>query len=1177
MGASGDTIRLGIEVDEQQQARQVIAGLNEQIAKLRSQILALAAAGKNSDALGNSHHIHQLQALKNALSPIARGNDDVDQSARRAAKGQQQLATTADAGAGALKSLERRLLELATAFAGFKAFEAFVREGFDFNRTIQGATLGIATLITAQAELRDSGGRLLEGTDALNAAQGFAADQVQKLRVAGIQTAATTKDLINAFNQGIAAGLRYGLTLDQIRQITIGVSQAATALQLPMNQLNEEIRDLIAGNISARNTRIATALGITNEDIRHARETGQLADFIIGKLKAFNVAGQAVALTFDGVVSNIKEGFQVFAGDATKPLFESFRKNAQAALADVFDLDTAQISEKFRAILDVATGLFDRFGDVLAEALDGAVSGAKDFNNWLKENEGDINAIADAIGLAAGALGTLLDEMLQFVGSASHGATESGGIRQAIVGAGVGAAALNSVFEAIVGVLGIAAGILAVGIVGPFGLLTLLVGKLVGILDKDLGNALQKAGRDALAFERETVNSVINYERQLATTGDAIDRYLAKVKALDEKQATFESSRKIRDQLREQTSTLRQESKAQEEALKRSLDNRRITRQEYVDALRFIQLREVKSEQQATLDAIRATTDPRLKRALFDQIAALQQRRNLLEGGTTLTAPAEPETDKQRKQRIRLLNQRADDEIKAEKALADRLTAERTAAFDDEMAQAKNQFDSREQEQLKFLEDVEKIQFKSLEAQKAIEQKRADALAGDPEQAAARQKALDRVQELSDAEFKLIADTDAKIANAHRQALEARRRLDDQGVKDEIELLRTRGEIVKATALELELQYKDELEALAKRTDAAARQQEANIHKIIDTGLLKAQFEELDKVASEALTHLSQKEGEINTLRQTGAISEKESRREIIDLYKETSDTLGELVPQLEDVAERSGDRASIERVRALKAQFEDIRITVNQVDENIRKLETGTRDALEQGIAQGLDEMTDGVHRFADAWGEAAGAVVASLRRIAAEMLATLIIEKSLSFLGGLLGFSGSKAGSLLRNGVDTIGGGGTAVAADGAYIDVPGRPTDRDTIPAMLANKEFVVNAKSTAKAGPDAIAAINRGDFEPSLLRSILRLGRVPRARFTSEPIRRARGGPVRGYAAGGLVAEAPIAGLAANGFARLLVEHSEDTIVRVMESTKGQQVQVKNIGKTRNATRFALGDA
>jgi hypothetical protein len=1165
--AGEDPIVIPIEVTEQGNARSVIQGLNQQIGQLRSQILALAQAGNTQGALGSAKQVQQLQALQRALAPLAGSHQSIAQSAPSAAGGIQQVGNASTSTESLLGALEKRILTVAAAFEGFHAFKEFVATGFDFNRTVQGATLGIATLITAQSNLRTSDGRLLEGTEALNTAREMSAEQVRLLRIAGIQTAATTQELVNAFNQGISSGLRYGLTLDQIRTVTIGISQAATALQLPMNQLNEEIRDLIAGNISARNTRIATALGISNEDIRKARETGQLAEFIIDRLKAFNVAGQQVALTFDGVTSNIREAFQTFAGDATRPLFESFRINAQRALGGVFDLDTAQVAEKFRTILDVATGMFARLGGVVERALDAGVSGAEKFNEWLRQNEAQVSAIADAFGIAIGALGSLLVDTLKLVGFLVDAGVEAGAFRQAMVGAGLGVAVVHSVFQNLVGVIGVVGTLLLSVVLLPLAGVSLIVGKIVGLVDKDLGDAFVEMGRKEAAFVGQAIKGIVEYERGLIQSGDAIDAYLAKVRTLDQMQADAEGSRKARDELRATTAAIRLEQARQEAELRDSLDKKLVTRQQYEAKLRQIQLDATKRELAATVDAFRNSKDQAVRSQLAADVERLQQRRETLERGVTIQERTPGETDKERRAHLRVLNQQADDAIRNTKALADRLKAERQAAFDDEMAQAKNQFDSRENEQIRLADDLEKIQFQALERQKDIERKRLAGLGDDPAQEADRQRALDRIRDLTEEEFKLIADTDAKVSAAHRQAIEARKRLDEAGVRDQITLLRAQGQETKATALELENEYRDQLDALAKRTDAAARQQEAQIHRIIDTRTLKAQFTELDRSVSDSLGTLTTREQEINNLRQTGAITEREARREILDVYKQTVAELDSLLPRLVKIADKTGDRDAQERVKALAARYKELTITVGQVDENIRKLKDGARDAAESGLGQLFDEMADGAHSFADAWGDAASSVVGALRRIASQMLATLIIERTLGFFGALLGGStpGNTTGGINLGDVLDDG------QAEGGLVEYPGRPTNRDTFLVPMANKEFVQSAPSTSYYGVDAMEVLNRRGVERSLLRSILRLG----GSSPSVSSLRSMRGPIRGYAEGGLVESPPLAGLSAGGLFRVLIEHTEDYVVRVLGSRDGVQAQLTNLKNNQNGARSALG--
>lgn len=447
-----------------------------------------------------------------------------------------QFAKTADANLEntfektnrSVSSLTTRIIQLATALGAAFAIKA----GIDFNRTMETAELGIASLITAQAQLRDRSGNLLEGTNALTAAQAIAADQMRALRIAGIQTAATTEELVAGFQQAVGVGLRWGLTLEQIRKITIGITQAAGALGVPMNQLNEEIRDLLAGNINARNTRVATALGISNEDIRNARETGQLAEFVLGRLKAFNVAGAATAQTWAGVLSNIREAFSLFMGDALKPAFESVKLALNTALAEAFDLDNATISQKFAQIVAVAQKVFGGIGDVLAKGIAMGVNAAKEFNEWLVENRATVDEILKAFGFIAAEVGSLVGDALKLVIALVAAAAETGILKTIFYTISLFVALIHTAFEGLLVVFATLGKMVLNVLLKPIVWLAQLIGKIVGLIDKDMAVAFEGVAAWGNEFLDGISKGVEEYTSQVAA-GNALDRWVEKVQAAD--------------------------------------------------------------------------------------------------------------------------------------------------------------------------------------------------------------------------------------------------------------------------------------------------------------------------------------------------------------------------------------------------------------------------------------------------------------------------------------------------------------------------------------------------------------------------------------------------------------------------------------------------------------------
>jgi hypothetical protein len=315
-----------------------------------------------------------------------------------------------------MRRIRRAILAVTAAYGGFRSILGFVKIGFDFNQIIESSRLGIAALITAEADLVSAQGKLLTGTDALAAAQGLAGKQLDKLRIAGLQTTATTEELVQAFQEAVGAGVSVGLTLDQIRTFSVQVAQAATAINLPMNQLQQETRSILQGTID-RNSRIAKALLLTNEQVRLAKEQGRLAEFLNEKFQAFNVAGVASVQTMSALKSNIKDALSVFSGIAVRPLFEQLRAAGQDALSKIFDFKTADISDNFRGLIEALQEIFRQVGQVFGFTIRSAIEKASVLSRWLRENK-------DQVRQTAAAISTMVREFINMIGAVVRGVAE---------------------------------------------------------------------------------------------------------------------------------------------------------------------------------------------------------------------------------------------------------------------------------------------------------------------------------------------------------------------------------------------------------------------------------------------------------------------------------------------------------------------------------------------------------------------------------------------------------------------------------------------------------------------------------------------------------------------------------------------------------------------------------
>ena len=233
----------------------------------------------------------------------------------------------------------RRLFGILAAFAVARqvvsGFGELISSSIEFNKTIEESRIGLAGLFTAIGDVTDLAGNLQVGPDAFATALTVADDQVQKLQADALKTTATFAQLIDTFQIAVGPGLAAGLNVDQVRQVAVLVSQAASALRISQDQLSEEIRSLLTGTGTQRTSRIFTALGFTNAEIKQAREAGTLFDLLTKRLGAFGKAAEAAQNTAGGLFQRLSEAIQLSGGRAGLGFFVEF-KTLLSEIGDLF-------------------------------------------------------------------------------------------------------------------------------------------------------------------------------------------------------------------------------------------------------------------------------------------------------------------------------------------------------------------------------------------------------------------------------------------------------------------------------------------------------------------------------------------------------------------------------------------------------------------------------------------------------------------------------------------------------------------------------------------------------------------------------------------------------------------------------------------------------------------------
>jgi hypothetical protein len=244
--------------------------------------------------------------------------------------------------------LKRTVQSAAATAAGFLSLRAagtvlrdLTEKGVKFNQTLQDARLGVAAILR---QFNPQGFKTL--TDAMT----VSAAAIEELKKKAVESPASFRQLVQGF-QGIAgAATSAGISLRNQVDLVVLMSQALAGLGIRPEQLLQESRALITGNIN-EDAMAARILGIKKADIELAKEQGRVYEFLREKLSAFAEAGAYASTTFTGAVSNLGDIVEQKLGEITLPIFEALRTSA---LDLTQAIKGADLAEAFRATAEKA-------------------------------------------------------------------------------------------------------------------------------------------------------------------------------------------------------------------------------------------------------------------------------------------------------------------------------------------------------------------------------------------------------------------------------------------------------------------------------------------------------------------------------------------------------------------------------------------------------------------------------------------------------------------------------------------------------------------------------------------------------------------------------------------------------------------------------------------------------
>ena len=275
---------------------------------------------------------------------------------------------------GQLRGLLGSLSALAGMVGAGFGFGALVKQGLDFNRSIEDTRGGLAGVLLLTREYTGVNGELLSGQRAVTAAMGEADVIQEKLKKDALGTAASYVELVQAFQSSIGPATSAGVkNLDNVREITVMATQAMSALGIPTAQAAQELRGLFSGDMGPDN-RLNQILRVTKEDLAKVHGNADAtAKLFKDRLAPAASAAAMQTGTLTVRLSNLGDIVDQTMGEATKGLF----RDISQLIADV----TSGVGEAAGAFSDVGTTVRESFAVVKETISDVAGVVRQDLSN----------------------------------------------------------------------------------------------------------------------------------------------------------------------------------------------------------------------------------------------------------------------------------------------------------------------------------------------------------------------------------------------------------------------------------------------------------------------------------------------------------------------------------------------------------------------------------------------------------------------------------------------------------------------------------------------------------------------------------------------------------------------------------------------------------------------------
>ena len=274
--------------------------------------------------------------------------------------------------------------QIAAGAVGFtsvaNAFSQMVSTGAKFNMAMETNAIGMSGILTSMTTLN---GKTLEWNQAMSISQGI----IKSLNNDALKTAATSEELVDTFRALLGPGLGSGMNIEQIQKLTTVGVNAVKSLGLNGPQLIQELRDLVQGGIRPASSTLATALGLTDADIKAAKTSSEgLYGFLMERLNGFDRAAKETPKTLAGLQDQLKEGLTRAMAGAIKPVQDEYKNT----------------------LTEISGALFDKNLDISPELVSNLEAAGQHVANMAQDFKSVAATLATVVAPAASLLGTAL-------------------------------------------------------------------------------------------------------------------------------------------------------------------------------------------------------------------------------------------------------------------------------------------------------------------------------------------------------------------------------------------------------------------------------------------------------------------------------------------------------------------------------------------------------------------------------------------------------------------------------------------------------------------------------------------------------------------------------------------------------------------------------------------------